>query len=318
MNFFEKENTMKTNGNVVIGAHQLSWKSSVEPEQIMEIAKFASKAGCGAMELFMNGFQTFPEHAIVQALKEQELLMAGCGVILPKSENYDGDGDPLSTDETQRRRAKNRIITFINWLRNAQIKINRERDCVLAGPLLSVLGQKDAKEPTTKNFEAGLITFREVAKYAQSRHIKIAIEPLQWSETIWPCQANQVIDFIKNVESVGGVAKGQLGILFDIYHALRMEENWADTLRMVLSENRLFHVHVAGPKRTPPDINQHIDWKLMMKILFSEFNYDGIITIESFGAECDLPPEVIGPGNRPPANTVITKGVETLLIAASV
>lgn len=39
---------------------------------------------------------------------------------------------------------------------------------------------------------------------------------------------------------------------------------------------------------------------------------DGTITIESFGAECNLPFEVVGPGNRLPAEEVIATGVATL------
>ena len=183
---------------------------------------------------------------------------------------------------------------------------------LLVGPLANVLGRENARCPIRCEITAGVRTFVNVGRFAFQKGIKMAIEPLQWPEMPWPNTVRDVLDFITQIEQSDGIPEGILGVLFDVYHALRMEENWPDALNMVLNAGKLFHVHIAGPNRTPPKLNQHIGWRTIISTL-KEAGWEGTITIESFGKECDLPFAVVGPGERLPAEKVIATGAATLI-----
>jgi len=291
----------KMNKNEIqIGAHQLSWSTTIEQTDIHPIAEKISSLGCGAFELFLNGFgDDFPAATLRTAASDNKLSIIGCAVF------GSGDkADPLSKSAAQRQKAENMMIQWIDILHALNSKL-------LVGPLFNVLRKKGAKEPTEHNFKAGITTFTSIAKHAAQKKIKIAIEPLQWVEMPWPNNVQQILDFIERFEKGLDAPFKTLGVTFDVYHALRMEENWRTALKHVLEAGRLYHVHVAGPNRTPPRRNQHISWKSLISTL-KEFGWKGFITIESFGDQCDLPFEVIGPGNRPPAEEVISTGVKTL------
>ncbi len=286
------------NNGITVGAHSLSWGTSLPQEAMLQRAEKAKNLGCGAFEVFLSG-NLGPTSAIKEATRRYGLTPIGCAVI------RDGiDGDPLSTDEESRRKAEGAIAQYIYQTRDIGSSL-------LVGPLANVLGKPNALFPTDKEKKAGIYTFRSIAKIASTNRVKVAIEPLQWGEMPWPNRVEQLLDFIDSVEEADGIPKGILGILFDVYHALRMEENWLEALKLALRSRKLFHIHIAGPNRTPPWKGQHISWKRMIRLLKKE-GWRGAITIESFGEECDLPFTVTGPGGRPPAETVISAGVDTL------
>jgi D-psicose/D-tagatose/L-ribulose 3-epimerase len=291
---------MEQNKNIIIGAHQLSWGTELGPEDIHLRMEETKGLGCGALELFLNS-ESFPKATIRTAATDNELNIIGCAVIMP---GKGGNGNPLSVRGATRTKAERSICSWIDRLHSVD-------GSLLVGPLLNVLGKDGATEPEPANLKAGLKTFRNIAPYAAEKGVKIALEPLQWAEMPWPNTVQQILDFIDEVEKGLDVPFKVLGILFDIYHAIRMEENWKTALKRVLNAERLYHVHVAGPNRTPPRRDQHISWKRLAGIL-KESNWKGCVTIESFGNECDLPYAVVGPGNRPPAKEVITTGVKTL------
>jgi D-psicose/D-tagatose/L-ribulose 3-epimerase len=257
----------------------------------METAK---KLGCGAFEVFLSGTISCPPAVIKTAAEKFGLKVIGLPIITP-------DADPLSTDEKARARA----IAILK----AHIKtVRRMGGSLVAGPLANVLGRTDVI-PDEKQYKACVKTFARVAKFADEQGVRVAIEPLQWSEIAWPNTCAQVVKLIHDVEEI--MPRGVLGVLFDIYHALRMEENWLSSLRDLLKEGLLFHCHAAGPGRTPPRITQHINWRGMVSQL-KEAGWEGTITIESFGKECDLPLSVVGPCRRLPAQEVIHEGVAAL------
>lgn len=280
----------------MIGGHQLSWGTDFPQKEVLPRVQTLQKLNCGAFEAFLSG--SVPASAIRKATKEVGLIPVGCAVIRPRI-----DGDPLAIDGRFRYpiiEAMKRYVSLVHDIGGS----------LLVGPLANVLAKTDAHFPSERELQEGVDTFRKVAKFAAKKDVRVAIEFLQESEIPWPTTARQVIEFIRRVEQACGI-KGILGVLFDVYHANRMEENLYEALREVLEAGLLFHMHVAGPRRTPPRIEQHIDWKRIVSTLIKA-DWEGIITIESFGAECDLPPAVVGFGKRLPAEEVIATGVATL------
>ena len=239
---------------MLVAGHQLSWGTSITPEDVLPRAKKIKDLGCGAFEFFLN-IDSFPASAIKGAMEKVGLTPIGCAVI-----GEEIDGDPLSTDEVLRRRSEKAIEKYIT------------RTCdmggsLLVGPLANVLGRENARCPTQEELEAGVKTFRNVAMFAKSKKVRLAIEPLQWSEMPWPNTVQEVLAFIDYVERDNNVIKGVLGVLFDIYHANRMEEDWPTALELALNARKLFHVHIAGPNRTPPQLGQHIGWRTLISTL---------------------------------------------------
>ncbi len=293
---------MASKGKIIrVGAHQLSWGTSLtSTKEILSQIRTAKRLGCGAFEVFLSGG---PGPHILEVIstttKEIGLTPIGCAII-----RNGIDGDPLSTKKTIRRKAVKAIEQYID--NTCQIGSS-----LLVGPLANVLGNPEAQPPTENELKAGVNTFRQIAAVANYNNVRVAIEPLRWDEMPWPNTVKEVLDFIKRVEKPAVTPKGVLGVLFDIFHALRMEENYLDALEMLLKAGKLFHIHIAGPGRTPPRIDQHIDWREIIKKL-KKAKWNGNITTESFGKECDLPLAVVGTRTRPPARKVIASGVETL------
>jgi sugar phosphate isomerase/epimerase len=285
---------------IEICGHSLSWGTSITPEQIIERAGIIKGLGCGGFELFMNGLgNEFPKEVIAQAAAESELQIVGCAVFTP-----DDEADPLSEDAGQRAKASELMVKWIDQLSSVG-------GGLLVGPLCGVLGRPDPAMPTVSQLATCGDLFGEVAKHAKDKGVRIAIEALQWVESPWPITVAETIEFIVSRVEIAGAPRDTVGMLFDIYHALRMEENYLKALEQLLKSGKLFHFHAAGPNRTPPDRRQHIEWAKMMALL-KEHNWEGLVSIESFGNQCDLPFAVVGPGNRPEASRVIGKGVLTL------
>jgi len=294
----DKEMAKKKEG-IKIGAHQLSWGTSLTQEMIPSRMEEVRGLGCDAFEVFLSN-DSCPCEDINVAAKEADLTTIGCAIIRNGT-----DGNPLSTDETKREKAEQAIHRHVRWT-------SAIGSSLLAGPLANVLGKPGAQPPTEEELEAGIRTFGHVAECASMNGVKVAIEPLQWPEMPWPNTVQQVLKFIDLVEELPHVPKGVLGVLFDIYHAIRAEENWFDALRMALASRKPLHIHVAGPDRTPPRIGQHIDWRVIIGEL-KKAGWKETVTIESFGVECDLPYAVTGPKHRLlPARDVIATGVKTL------
>ncbi len=295
-----------------IGAHLLSWGTTLTPEEVLPRVLRTKELGCGAFEVFLSGGPV-PTSAIKEATAKYGLIPIGCAVIREGI-----DGDPLSITKANMAKAVKAIGQYIK-------EVHDMGGSLLVGPLANILGKPGAQYPTPEELRSGVETFRWIAQFASENGVKVAIEPLQWSEMPWPNTVQQVLDFINKVEAAESIPKNVLGVLADIYHMNRMEENYLEALRVLRDTGRLFHIHVAGPNRTPPRIEQHIKWRQIVNILKEAVKavrvketipyykgWEGTITIESFGVECDLPFATVGPGRRPSAEKVIATGVATL------
>lgn len=280
------------------GAHSLSWGTKLKPEDVFPRLKVAKALGCQAFEVYLGGdFSEDLASELQHVAHGTGITLVGCGVIL------EGQGDPLSTNEEVREKAVGTIKEYITL-------VQKMGSDLLVGPLANVLARSDPHFPTDAELDAGVRTFREVASFAELSKVKVAIEFLQDGEMVWPSNTKHLLDFIEQVEQKDGVPREGLGVLFDVFHANRMEENMYRALQMVLDAGRLLYMHAAGPARTPPEKGQHISWKRIATIL-KKAKWAGTVTTESFGKECDLPPQTTGYGTRLPAVDVIAAGVET-------
>jgi sugar phosphate isomerase/epimerase len=124
-------------------------------------------------------------------------------------------------------------------------------------------------------------TIQELAEYASTKGVKLAIEPVKSWETPGPNSVSEVLEFLEGVEST------QCGVLIDTAQVV-MESKGPATFRQNVADaarqNRLYSVHISSPDRGAV----HDSW-IPWEAILGEIDpvYDGPYLIEVFNA---IPP----------------------------
>ena len=113
---------------------------------------------------------------------------------------------------------------------------------------------------------------KEVCKYAQSKGVKIALEPLNRFETDFINTCDQALKMVNDVASPA------LGVHLDTFHMNIEEKNQAKAIKK--AGKLLAHFHACGSDRGTPG-GDHIAWEEIAKALKS-VRYKGDVVIESF------------------------------------
>ena len=113
---------------------------------------------------------------------------------------------------------------------------------------------------------------RELAGYAASKGIRLALETLNRFETDF---LNTVQQGIRLLDEIGC---DNVGFLLDTFHMNIEEKNLGQAIRM--AGDRLFDFHACSNDRGTPG-EDHLDWKEISQAL-KEIDYDGAVVIESF------------------------------------
>ena len=145
------------------------------------------------------------------------------------------------------------------------------------GPMYSAVGKARllSDEDRKKEFDLAAENLHQACNLAQSRNLKLAIEPLNRFETDL---INTTRDLKKLLEQIGHpCAKAAL----DSFHMTIEESNLHEAVMEV--KNDLIHVQVSENHRGVPGTGQ-TQWKKLKKGL-EEINYEGFISIESFTPE---------------------------------
>lgn len=144
----------------------------------------------------------------------------------------------------------------------------------LAGPLYSSVGRADAVPPEEYKMQWNMVVenLRDLAVYAASKDVKLAIEPLNRFET----------DFINTVDQslqlIADIGHESVYLHYDSFH-MNIEEK--DQPAAILKAGKLLgHFHACGCDRGTPG-NDHINWEGIKKAL-NQVGYEGGVVIESF------------------------------------
>ncbi|HEY7119254.1 MAG TPA: sugar phosphate isomerase/epimerase [Tepidisphaeraceae bacterium] len=205
-----------------------------------------------------------PSH-IDPALVQRELtkngLVAGsvCACMGP-------DRD-LRGDETQQK-------TGIEYLKKIIDQAAQLGGATVIGPVYSAVGRADAVEPAEyqRQWKTVVKNLKEVCKYAESKGVRIALEPLNRFETDFINTCDQAL---KMVQDVGSPA---LGIHLDTFHMNIEDKNQAKAIKK--AGKLLAHFHACGSDRGTPG-GDHIAWPDIVKAL-KGVKYKGDVVIESF------------------------------------
>ena len=144
---------------------------------------------------------------------------------------------------------------------------------IIAGPLYSPVGLMTGVRRTPEEWARVVDCYHQIGSTLTDTGVHIAIEPLNRFETYF---LNTAADAVRLCDAIN---HPNVGILFDTFHANIEEKNIADGYRTVA--RHLKHVHTCENDRGIPGTG-HVNWLEVFAAL-REINYDGWLTIESFG-----------------------------------
>ncbi len=144
----------------------------------------------------------------------------------------------------------------------------------LVGPLYSSVGRANQESADDYAMQWQQVTghLTTLAHYAQSKGVRLAIEPLNRFETDF---LNTVEQGLRMVEAVNHPA---LSLHLDTFHMNIEEKSLPDAIRRAGAH--LGHLHTCGSDRGTPG-NDHTDWTGVRNALH-EIDYQGGLVIESF------------------------------------
>ncbi|WP_170061187.1 sugar phosphate isomerase/epimerase family protein [Spirosoma aerolatum] len=150
---------------------------------------------------------------------------------------------------------------------------------ILMGPFYAGFKTFTGKPATQQEWNWSVEGMREVAKYAQTKRVMLAMEYLNRFETYLLTCADELVRYVEDVNHPNCKAA------FDTFHANMEEKNIADALRKCAPY--LVHIQISENDRSTPG-RGHINFADVFNVL-DEVGYEGPIAIEAFGPN---PPEL--------------------------
>ncbi len=243
--------------NVKLGASLLSW---ITPLWNAESGKYAiektSKAGFDLIEILLPNSMDFDAGTVKKQLKENH-LEAVCSLNLPKETHI--AFEPESAE---------RLI------KKAIDKVYELETNLLAGVLHGGIGVFTGKPLTENEKEIIADVWSNVADYAQTKSIDIAIEPINRYESYVCNTAENVLELIKKT------GKNNLFLHLDTFHMNIEENNFYDPI--INSGKMLKHLHVTESHRGMLGEGT-VNWEEFFSAL-KKINFEGNLVLENFSS----------------------------------
>lgn len=142
----------------------------------------------------------------------------------------------------------------------------------LGGILYGAWGWFSGNPPTEDELNWSADCVREVADYAQSFKVDLAIEPCSRFECYLIATVQEGLSYLKRVN------RENVGLLLDTFQMNIEEKNLPAAI--LQAGDKLYHFHVCASDRGIPGTD-HIDWDGVFSAL-KEIKYERWFTIESF------------------------------------
>jgi D-psicose/D-tagatose/L-ribulose 3-epimerase len=191
--------------------------------------------------------------------------------------------DPTSTDPRQRDAA----LAYLKSRVDISAVLGAD---IMAGPIVfpyNGFPVTDSGEPIWSNalqewlapgYRRAQPVLNELGEYAQTRNVKIAIEPVDHWEQPAPNSVDDVLDVLE------GVPSRQFGVCVDSAHVVLSgggPETHDEQIRRAAQDGRLTYVHVSAPDRGAVQ-DSWIPWEAFFAPILS--SYEGPLLIETFNA----------------------------------
>jgi D-psicose/D-tagatose/L-ribulose 3-epimerase len=165
-------------------------------------------------------------------------------------------------------------ITYLNHLIDAAAAWGAK---VVAGPLYSAVGRQWQQTPAMRREDLARTAknLRISADHAESKGVKLALEPLNRFETSFINLTEQALEL---VDLIGSPV---VGVMMDTFHANIEEKSLGKAIEM--AGDKLIHMHANENDRGVPG-SGHVAWNEVGPAL-KKVNYSGALVIESFSTE---------------------------------
>ncbi len=222
--------------------------SPFQPEEWLHALDVVAASGFDGVELAITNPTLLEVAEVAEALEARSLRLLS----ITTGQAAGLEGLSLATeDQAVRRRAIQRICDHMTFA-------ERFGAVVIVGSLRGADGDMELLHESIK----------ECASFKPSVHL--ALEPLNRYES----------RLLNTVEStlalVGSIGAGNLGVLFDTFHANIEEVSISEAI--ALAGERLFHVHLADSNRWVPD-SGHFDFAVVWKAL-EQLSYPHSLVLE--------------------------------------
>jgi len=240
------------------------WTMSMD-EDLSETLLFLKTSGFDFVEIPINDTNLTKWQQIGRQLADVGLTVQACTLCGPEY-------SLINADATVRLAGVNYLKAIIDCAALAGATI-------LMGPFYAGFKAFTGRPATADEWKWSVEGIRDVADYAQTKGVMLAIEYLIRFETYLLTCADDLVRYVEAVNHPNCRAA------FDTFHANMEEKNIGDALRKVAPY--LVHVQISENDRSTPG-KGHINLEEVFDVL-KEVNYTGPIAIEAFGPN---PPEL--------------------------
>ena len=245
------------------GINTFVWVSPFKTEVAEELADKVKKIGFDIIELSCEQPSLIDVSKVNTIIKEKGLDVVVCGAF--------GLSRNLCSEDLQ---LVQNAKEYIYWLIDAAAVLGAK---VVAGPMYSSVGKAHYDDPVEreKEWDRAVDNMRQMADYAASKDVRLALETLNRFETDMINTVSQGLEFIKDI------GRENVGLHLDTFHMHLEEKSSADAIR--LAGDKIFHFHACENDRGIPGSGQ-VHWDEVFKAL-KEIEYPGPIVIESFSQD---------------------------------
>lgn len=222
-----------------------------------------SEMGFDGVEFNVVGSPTFPAEKLPEKLEET-------GLKATFTTTLSEDQDLINPDEDVRR-------TGIEFLKEMTDLVSACGGDVLGGVNYAAWGKLPGRMRTDKEWNRCRDCLKEVAQYAQTKDVDIAMEPVNRFETYF---LNTAKDGKKLAEEIG---EPNVGVHLDTFHMNIEEKNFYDPILDV--GDKLYHFHICENDRGVPG-SGHVNWRETFSAL-KKIDYDRAVVVESFVPEIE-------------------------------
>ncbi|AUD02519.1 sugar phosphate isomerase/epimerase family protein [Spirosoma pollinicola] len=250
-----------------IGMNMFVWTMSMD-EDLTDTFRFLKTSGFDFVEVPISepgpaGLDKW--HRIGKQISELGLGVQTCTICGPEH-------SLISSDESVR-------TASVNYLKQVVDCSRAVGSAIVMGPMYAGFKTFTGKPATAEEWNWSVNGMREVAEYAQTQGVTLAIEYLNRFEIYLLTCADDVVRYVEAVNHPN------CRVAFDTFHANMEEKSIGDALRMCAPY--LIHVQISENDRSTPG-KGHINFEEVFAVL-EEVDYAGPIAIEAFGPN---PPEL--------------------------
>jgi sugar phosphate isomerase/epimerase len=140
------------------------------------------------------------------------------------------------------------------------------------------LWSRELSDWLAPGYERARPVIAELAEYAETRDVKLAIEPVDRWEQPAPNSPRDVLDFLE------GVPSSNVGVCPDSAHVAMGDDGpaaFASDIERAADQGRLHYIHVSAPGRGAVR-DSWIQWEQFLKPVLAR--YEGPLLIETFNA----------------------------------